>query len=50
MDLEDDLLDRFIRTHGVGLLEFTGLGRGLLSHALLSLTHADPYNDLLRGI
>jgi hypothetical protein len=51
MDLEDDLLDRLIRTHRVGLLlEFTGLGRGLLSHALLSLAHADSYNDLLRGI
>jgi hypothetical protein len=48
MDLEDDLLDRLIRTHRVGLLEFTGLG--LLSHALLSLAHADSYNDLLRGI
>jgi hypothetical protein len=50
MDLEDDLLDRLIRTHRVGLLEFTGLGRGLLPHALLSLAHADSYNDLLRGI
>jgi hypothetical protein len=50
MDLEDDLLDRLIRTHRVGLLEFTGLGRGLFSHALLSLAHADSYNDLLRGI
>jgi hypothetical protein len=50
MDLEDDLLDRLIRTHRVGLLEFTGLGRGLLPHALLSLAHADSYNHLLRGI
>jgi dethiobiotin synthetase len=50
MDLKDDLLDRLIRTHRVGLLEFTGLGRGLLSHALLSLAHVDSYNILLRGI
>jgi hypothetical protein len=50
MDLEDDLLDRLIHTHRVGLLEFTGLGCGLLPHALLSLAHADSYNDLLRGI
>jgi len=50
MDLEDDLLDRPIRTHRVRLLKFTGLGRGLLPHALLSLAHADSYNVLLRGI
>jgi hypothetical protein len=50
MDLKDDLLGRLIRTHRVGLLEFTGLGRGLLPHALLSLAHADSYNVLLRGI
>jgi len=50
MDLEDDLLDRPIRTHRVGLLKFTGLGRGLLPHALLSLAHADSYNVFLRGI
>jgi hypothetical protein len=50
MDLEDDLLDRLIRTHRVELLEFTILGRGLLPHALLSLAHADSYNDLLHVI
>jgi len=50
IDLEDDLLGRLIRTHRVELLEFTGLGRGLLPHALLSLAHADSYNILLRGI
>jgi len=50
MDLEDDLLDRLIRTHRVRLLKFTGLGRGLLPHALLSLAHADSYNVFLRGI
>jgi hypothetical protein len=50
MDLEDDLLDRLIRTHRAGLSEFTGLGRGLPPHALLSLAHAGSYDILLRGI